>query len=739
MAQIIDAILKLTDNFSQPLLSAANNLSQYSRQVTRCGKDLQTMGKNISNVGATLTKTVTAPIAAIGAASLKTTMDFDSSMSKVQALSGATGDELASLRDEALRLGAATAWSASDVSDAMQYMALAGWDAEKMLEGTEGIMNAASATGEDLARVCDIITDGLSAFGMSANESTHFADVLAKTASSSNTTIEMMGEAFTYTGSVAGAFKYSIEDTALAIGLMANSGIKGSQAGTALRKAMTELTGTFKISGEKLGEYVVETTDAQGNMLSFRETLLSCREAFKYLDDAEKAVEAEALVGKTGMAGFLAMMNASDADFEKLAGNIDNATGSAKEMSNVMLNNLKGQITIIKSGIESLAIAIGDRLTPYARALAERIQAIVDKFNGLSDAQKDQIVKWGAIIAVVPILITGFGKIISIVGTITIAVGKMLAFFKGITGIKALFAAILTPANVVVLAIVGIATAAFLIIKNWDKVKVWLVNFAAVVKTKMSECGFDFTAFKVAVDTCKAAIGNAFNTIKQWLADHQAEVNAVINFIKTLISIWVDNVVTLFSVCLANIGTIIQGILKVISGIAEFLTGVFTLDLDTALNGISTIISGVVDTWIAFFTAPFKALWEVATNTINKVKEALGLSSELGSSTGILGSASVSNAATSAIQGHATGVKMSTGGIRKVNEKGGELINLPNGSRVIPHDESLRAAYNEGASNSTGNITIAKLADQIVVREEADIDRIADRLVNKLTSAAFNM
>ena len=191
-------------------MNAQKALTQYSRQAQRVGKDVQKIGKQIEGIGTALTVGITTPILAIGSASLKATMDFDSSMSKVQALSGSTGEELLKLKRKAQELGASTAWSASQVSEAMQYMALAGWDANQMLEGTAGILSAASATGEDLAAVCDIITDGLSAFGMEASESARFADVLAATATGANTTIEMMGEAFTYAGSVAGAFMLSI-------------------------------------------------------------------------------------------------------------------------------------------------------------------------------------------------------------------------------------------------------------------------------------------------------------------------------------------------------------------------------------------------------------------------------------------------------------------------------------------------------------------------------------------------
>lgn len=380
MANIVDAILRLTDNFTPTLVKAQDGLTKYSRQAQRVSKDLYKIGNNITQMGTSLNVGVTIPILGMGAASLKATMDFDKSMSKAQALSGATGEQLIRLKDKATELGATTAFSSSQVSEAMQYMALAGWKTNDILEGTAGILAAASASGEELAKVSDIITDGLSAFGLEANKANHFADVLSTIATNANTTIGMMGEAFTYTGSVAGALGYSVEDTALAIGIMANSGTKASQAGTALRTMLTELSGILEITGKDLGTYVIQTSNADGTMKPFRETLNSLRTAFKGLTEAERSA----------MAGLLAIMNTSDEVFNSLATAIDNSTGSAERMSDVMLDNLAGQLTIIMSGVESLALAIGDRLTPYARKLADSIQNVITTFNNMSDEQKIQ-------------------------------------------------------------------------------------------------------------------------------------------------------------------------------------------------------------------------------------------------------------------------------------------------------------------------------------------------------------
>ena len=280
-------------------------------KIEEAGKTLESVGNKMAGVGTTLTTRVTAPIVAIGTAAVKTTADFDAQMSKVQAISGATGTQFDALREKAREMGSKTKFSATEAGAAFEYMAMSGWKTEDMLDGIEGIMNLAAASGEDLATTSDIVTDALTAFGLTVKESGHFADVLAAASSNANTNVGMMGETFKYAAPIAGALGYTAEDTALAIGLMANSGIKSSQAGTSLRSIMTNLTGDIKIAGAAIGEVTVKTTNADGSMRSFNDIIMDCRTAFSGLTESEKANTAEALVGKNAMSGFLAIMNAS--------------------------------------------------------------------------------------------------------------------------------------------------------------------------------------------------------------------------------------------------------------------------------------------------------------------------------------------------------------------------------------------------------------------------------------------
>ena len=340
--------------------------------------------KGLKATGAILAGTATA-IGAIGAASVKVGSDFEASMSKVAAISGATGDDLKALTDKAKEMGATTKFSASESADALQYMAMAGWKTEDMLNGLEGIMNLAAASGEDLATTSDIVTDALTAFGLSAEDSTHFADVLAQASSNANTNVGMMGETFKYVAPVAGALGYTAEDTALAIGLMANSGIKASQAGTSLRSIMSRMAKpTKEVQGamDKLG---VSLTDSNGNMKSLNEVMGDLRKGFAGLSEAEAAEMAAALGGQEAMSGLLAIVNASDDDFDKLSDAIYSCDGAAKRMADTMNDNLQGQITILKSGLEGLAISLYENMeAPLKEVVKEAqnmVQQLQDAFN----------------------------------------------------------------------------------------------------------------------------------------------------------------------------------------------------------------------------------------------------------------------------------------------------------------------------------------------------------------------
>lgn len=310
-------------------------------------------------------------VAGFGAAAVNSGMQFDATMSEVSAISGATGQEFDSLQDKALEMGAKTKFSASEAGEAMTYMAMAGWKAEDMIGGIEGIMNLAAASGEDLATTSDIVTDALTALGLQASDSGHFADVLAAASSNANTNVGMMGETFKYAAPLAGAMGYTAEDTALAIGLMANAGIKGSQSGTALRSIMTRLAKPTKDSAAAMNALGISITNSDGSMKPLGTTINEMRTAFSGLSEEQKATYAAMLGGQEAMSGLLAIVNAAPADVEKLTNALNDCNGAAEEMAATMIDNLQGDLTLLGSAFESLQIAISDSLTPTLREFAQ--------------------------------------------------------------------------------------------------------------------------------------------------------------------------------------------------------------------------------------------------------------------------------------------------------------------------------------------------------------------------------
>lgn len=382
------------EEFGEQAEDSAESLGKLSQT----GEKLKDVGSTIEGVGKKLMP-VSAVVGGLGVASVKTAADFDSAMSKVAAVSGATGEELDQLRNKAREMGEKTKFSASEAAEAMNYMAMAGWKSGDMLSGLEGIMNLAAASGEELATTSDIVTDALTAFGLTAEDSGHFADLLAAASSNANTNVGMMGETFKYCAPVAGALGFTAEDTAEAIGLMANSGIKSSQAGTAMRSMMTSLAGEVKLTGKEIGNLTIQTKESDGSMKSLGQILKECRFAFSQMSESEKEANAEALVGKNAMSGFLAIMNAAPGDIDKLRGAIDDCDGSAENMAAIMQDNLNGQLTTLKSKISELAIAFGEILMPAIRAAVEIVGNFIDWLNSLSPVMKTIVAVIGVIVA----------------------------------------------------------------------------------------------------------------------------------------------------------------------------------------------------------------------------------------------------------------------------------------------------------------------------------------------------
>ncbi|EHV5300454.1 phage tail tape measure protein [Staphylococcus pseudintermedius] len=522
LEQTVDGFKRFQKEAQEAARVSNSSFGRLGQKFTDIGPKLTSVGESMKSVGRSMSMYVTAPVVAGFGLAAKKSIDFDDSMRKVKATSGATGKEFNLLRDKALEMGAKTKFSASESAEALQYMSLAGWDTKDMLNGIDGVMQLAAASGEDLAQVSDIVTDGLSAFGLKAKDSSHFADVLAQTSSKANTDVSGLGEAFKYVAPVAGSFGFSVEDTSIALGLMANSGVKASQAGTALKSMMTKLakpTGEAKKTMESLG---ISITDSEGKMLPFRDIMDQLRGSLGGLSKAQQSAAVKTLFGQEAMSGILPIINASDEDYQKLTKSIDNSAGASKRMSDEMEGGIGGSIRKMKSAIESMAISIGDVLAPHIRRAADFLAMLADKFTSMPGWVKTGVVGLGVFAASLGPLILTTGMFTAALGSIMTTLGPLMTGIvkagglmnflgtkapfaaKGLTLVGGAFKFMLGPVGLAIAAVVAIGTAFVVAYKKSE-------TFRNIVHTVIDPV---VNAFKNLWNTAK----EVFNSLKSLLS-----------------------------------------------------------------------------------------------------------------------------------------------------------------------------------------------------------------------------
>lgn len=413
---VVSTASDAVENFDGMSGDAEIGASDEATPVIRAAQDAaESWGGSVFNATIGVIDAATAPISALASAaknpvvqgasligasfgvaeSVNSFQDFESMMSQVKAISGATGQEFDDLTAKAQEMGATTKFTATESAEAFNYMAMAGWKPQQMIDGISGIMSLAAASGEDLGTTSDIVTDALTAFGLQAGDAGHFADVLAQASANANTNVSMLGESFKYVAPVAGAMNYSVEDTSLALGLMANASIKGSMAGTALKTSLANMAAPTDSMAAAMDKYGISLTDSEGNMKSLRGVIDNLRGSLGGLSETEQTAAASTIFGKEAMAGMLAIINASEEDYNKLSTAIGNSKDAAEGMADTMLDNLKGSFTLMQSAIEGTENAFGKRLSPYLRdiagGIADAMPGITDGINAVMDVVDDKI------------------------------------------------------------------------------------------------------------------------------------------------------------------------------------------------------------------------------------------------------------------------------------------------------------------------------------------------------------
>lgn len=593
----------------------------------------------MDKVGKKLT-VVTGAVVAVGTAAVKTTADFDAEMSTVQSISGATGDDFDALRDKALEMGSTTAFSASEAASAMEYMAMAGWSTEDMLDGIAGVMNAAAASGEDLAATSDILTDGLTAFGLAASDSAHFADVLVAAGNSANTSVAMMGETFKYAGAVCGTLGITVEDCAIATGLMGNAGIKASQAGTALRSGLSKLIDPTKEAAAAMEQYGFNIATTEDGSVDFMGTMQNLRAAMGDLDATTQAQALSTIFGTEAMSGWAAIVSASDADFQNLTEAIYGCEGAAEEAAAVKLDNLSGQITILKSTIEGIAIQIGDLLMPTIRNIVATIQEWATAFAEADEGTKKTIVTIAGVVAAIGPLILGVSNAIKTVKNVVSAFRNMKTV---LTAVKvAMGGPTLAIAGIV--AAIAALVAAFMHLWNtnedfrnsitaiWNEIRNTVGGFIDGLKERLAGMGITFESVSAAVKTVWNALceflapvfEGAFQQVSNFLTAATNTILDIIDFFTAIFrkdwdGAWAE-VQSIFGNVWQYIVATFENVTATLKGVADVVLGWFGTDWNTVWTGICDFFVGLWEGVSTFFTNIWTSITTWITTTLNNIK-----------------------------------------------------------------------------------------------------------------------
>ncbi|WP_287163996.1 phage tail tape measure protein, partial [Clostridium sp.] len=590
------------------------------------------MGKAFSNIGKVVAGAFTVgAIATFEKKIVSTYATYDDQMRKVQAVSGATGKQFMELRSKAEELGAKTRFSATEAGEGMEMLARAGWKTGDIMKGIGPVLNFATANAIDLGQAAGIVSDGLSQFGLKAKDTTMFTDVLSATAAAANTDIGLLGETFKYVGPVAGSLGYKLQDVSVAIGLMANKGIKGSQAGTSLRSALTRLANPTGDSAKLMKELGISITDSTGKVKPFNALMQELRGKFSKLSDAQKAQYASTIFGQEAMSGMLAVVNSSDEEFNKMTKAIAESSGQTQKMANTMDGGLGGALANVQSAWEGLLIKLGEMqdgplvdglngLAKILQGLPNEIQYVSNKFKEFTNFLKEHETAIKTIGIIFGTIMTGF-----VLNSLKLKIAEkgVLAFIKSfglvknigpmLKGVGTVFTFLTTSVGLVTIGVAAFAAAAYLIYKNWDKIGPWLKNQWEFIKNTASDVW----------NGIKEIVFNVVESVVQFIQDVWGGlvniVNTVFTAVGNAISTAWNFIKTIFTVALLAIKFVVQTGFALIVTIIRVPLELIKALFQTIWNFIGGYVMNVINTIVTFITTAWNNVVTVTSTVFNAV------------------------------------------------------------------------------------------------------------------------
>lgn len=715
MSRVIDAVLRLRDEFTKPLSNSIDLMTSASKAGERTRKSIEKFGSGIASTGKALTAAVTVPIVGAGAASIKLASDFESGMAQVQATMGKTKDSTDVLNGEVVNtmdaleklardMGSKTKYSATEAAAAINNMAMAGYDVQKTYDTLPTVLSLAAAGGLDLDYATQLVANGMAVMGDKCESAQQMADMLAVTASSAYGSVSDFGEGLLVAGGQAAVCGQNLEDTYTALGILGDNGIIGSEGGTALRNTLKNLYQPTDKAAGVLEELGVATSDAQGRLLPMQEVLQTLNTALDSMTEADKSTTMAQIFDTRTIAAASALLGNAGDRWDELnkkissAGNLYDGQGAAAGMADVQLNTLSGQMTILKSALEELGISFGKLLLPYMKQVVDWVQGLTDKLNAMDDSTKESVVKFAAMAAAAGPLITGFGKMIMFGSKLLGVFSKVRGAIQRVSAAggvaKGVIAALSGPIGIVVAVCAAVAAAIAIVVTHIDEFK----EAAARVHEKVAPS--------------LEKLGDAFNRVKELVCPALKEIS---DFVARFFLGAFEGAAEGISIAIDGITAAINSVCDVIEGVVDFVNAIAKGDWSAAWEAVKNVVTGVFD----YIGGRIQA--------VSGVVDAFFSGITAGAANAITGDAG----AAKPLPANAAGTSSWQGGWTRVNEKGGEIMNLPSGTQIIPHDASRNTPI-------AGGISIAKLADSIIVREDADIDKIGDAIVRKIRQANAN-
>ena len=584
-----------TSGFQRGFQSALKDLKEFNNTSEGINAKLKSLSSAFKSAGSSLTTGVTLPIAGAGTAIVSIATQFESAMSNVQAISGATGEEFEALEQKAIDLGGSTAFSAQEVADAMTEMAKAGWDTQQILDGMSGVLDAAAASGESLATVSTIVADAITGFGLEASDSTKVADLLTQAANSGTIGIYDLGESFKYIAPVANAMGLSIEDVTTAVSAMSMAGIKGSQAGTGLRTMLTNLAKPTDTIAGYMDQLNISLTDASGNIKPLNQLLAEMRVGFEGLTEAEQAEYAAGLAGKEGMSALLSIMTMTQSEYDALSESMYNSAGVADETARVMQDNLGNKIEQLGGALESLAIKLGNLLIPKIQELVVWLTGVVEWFTSLDESTQSTILTIAAVAAAVGPVLLVLGNLITTVSTVISIVSKLKAGFIALNAIMAA-----NPISAVILLISGLTTAIALLYSRNEEFRNSVNRIWKSIKETIGTVVEQITGFFTV--TIPEAVGEAIAWLKT-LPEEALEmgkdlIEGLINGIKEKAEALWDTVTGIGEAVIEGFKSIfdIHSPSRVAAGIGQMLMQGLADGIQTSSGDVMTAATQTADT-----------------------------------------------------------------------------------------------------------------------------------------------